>query len=330
LLCGAQDAALMLAHGVSEDEAAFVQKMNEYAEQLGMQNTHYTKAAGSVDTEEYTTAADLIRLGRAAAAIPGFAALTSAYRFEPDTNGNHFNSALTATLRLLYSDSSKYDARIKALLGAGFSNSSAGYSVVLLAELNGMQTLCVVSTKENRDDSLESITGVLDYLEKSFGTADCAASVAQLLNTVTDEGVTLAGDLQGVSVPVVKKQESVINPLDLSYTLSAPLGEAIVGEVYKNAVVMLGEAQIATVPMRVASVDGASDAAGAGEPNADATPETPKPTAKPITVEHFSKSDERYTPSLQERFGWVLFVGLAVLVSAAAIAVGSIIGRWRR
>ncbi len=329
VLCSSQDAALMLAHGVSEDETAFVAKMNEYAAQLGMTNTSFTRIAGAADPNEYTTCADLLRLARAAAALPGVTELVSAYEIEPNTTGNHLPKKLTASLRLLHSGSSKYDARIKSLFGGSYPKASGGYAAVALMEINGMQVMAVIGTTEERDDAFSPIAGMLDYWEYGFASVDCTATVSQLLGSVKEGGMALAGDMQDVRVTVIKKQEAVINPLDFSYTLGEPVGEAAVGEVYANAAVTLDGIELASVPMRITAMENppAAQETGAG---AGTTPLAPTPTAKPVPVEHFGPEDEVYQSSMQERFGWVLWVALAVLGSAGVIAIVSSLTKWRR
>jgi D-alanyl-D-alanine carboxypeptidase (penicillin-binding protein 5/6) len=56
------DATVALAEHVAGSEAAFVQMMNAYAEQLGMSGTHFMNTAGMPDPEHYMTARDAATL----------------------------------------------------------------------------------------------------------------------------------------------------------------------------------------------------------------------------------------------------------------------------
>jgi D-alanyl-D-alanine carboxypeptidase (penicillin-binding protein 5/6) len=56
------DASIALAELVSGSEEAFVTKMNQEAQRLGLANTHFTNATGLSDPQHYATAADLARL----------------------------------------------------------------------------------------------------------------------------------------------------------------------------------------------------------------------------------------------------------------------------
>ncbi len=62
LLASGNDAALVLAAYVAGDERAFVERMNEKARQLGLENTHFANPHGLDAEDHYSTAADLARL----------------------------------------------------------------------------------------------------------------------------------------------------------------------------------------------------------------------------------------------------------------------------
>ena len=61
----ANDVAVMLAEGVGGSEEAFVARMNEAAQQLGMTRTHYANPNGLPDDRQVTSARDLAKLTRA-------------------------------------------------------------------------------------------------------------------------------------------------------------------------------------------------------------------------------------------------------------------------
>ncbi|RDE08621.1 D-alanyl-D-alanine carboxypeptidase family protein [Pelagibacterium lacus] len=58
------DAAIALAEGIAGSEAAFAPIMNEMAEDIGLENSHFTNASGLPDPDMYVTARDLAQLGR--------------------------------------------------------------------------------------------------------------------------------------------------------------------------------------------------------------------------------------------------------------------------
>ena len=58
------DAAVVLAEGISGDEEAFAREMNRYAQLLGMQNTYFTNSTGWPHPDLQTTAKDLAILSK--------------------------------------------------------------------------------------------------------------------------------------------------------------------------------------------------------------------------------------------------------------------------
>jgi D-alanyl-D-alanine carboxypeptidase len=61
----ANDVAVMIAEGVAGSQEAFVQRMNEAAQRLGMTRTHFANVNGLPNEEQVTTARDLAKLARA-------------------------------------------------------------------------------------------------------------------------------------------------------------------------------------------------------------------------------------------------------------------------
>lgn len=65
VIASGNDAAVAMAEHVSGSETAFVQKMNERAAQLGMEQTHFVDCCGLTDSaEHYTSARDVALMSR--------------------------------------------------------------------------------------------------------------------------------------------------------------------------------------------------------------------------------------------------------------------------
>ncbi|MFI8105390.1 D-alanyl-D-alanine carboxypeptidase family protein [Streptomyces sp. NPDC086023] len=86
LAASANNVADELARWYGSDPVAFVAEMNRTAHRLGMDATHYTDPSG-LHTTSITTAADQVRLLRAALRLPDFATLASSSY--TDINGHH-------------------------------------------------------------------------------------------------------------------------------------------------------------------------------------------------------------------------------------------------
>ena len=65
IIQSANDACVALAEDLAGSESAFVKRMNQEAERLGMKNTHYANSTGLPDSGQYTTVQDLSILSAA-------------------------------------------------------------------------------------------------------------------------------------------------------------------------------------------------------------------------------------------------------------------------
>lgn len=77
LLPSGNDAANAAAVRIAGSQAAFVQRMNDRAEELGLENTHFVTPSGLDDEAHYSTARDMALLAREALSNPDFADICS-------------------------------------------------------------------------------------------------------------------------------------------------------------------------------------------------------------------------------------------------------------
>ena len=77
LLKSANDVAMVLAHDNASSIPAFAEKMNLRAAQLGATSSHFVNPHGLHDPNHYTTAHDLVLIGRAAMQQPLFREIVS-------------------------------------------------------------------------------------------------------------------------------------------------------------------------------------------------------------------------------------------------------------
>lgn len=75
LIASANDAVVALAIAVADSEAAFVAELNEYAQVLGLPDTHLVNATGLSGGEQYSTATDIRHLLTRVAQDPELAPL---------------------------------------------------------------------------------------------------------------------------------------------------------------------------------------------------------------------------------------------------------------
>jgi D-alanyl-D-alanine carboxypeptidase len=99
-------AKLLAQEGASGDPyERFVQEMNNTAAGLGLQNTHFTNAAGLYDEDHYTSAHDLAVIAAHAYAVPEVATASGAATYEFTSQGaNPRVISLTNTNKMLGQD----------------------------------------------------------------------------------------------------------------------------------------------------------------------------------------------------------------------------------
>lgn len=83
MLRSGNDAAVALAEACADgDEDAFIDRMNEKAQELGMTNTHYSCPNGLIDEDNYSTARDMAKLAKVAMENELFAKLAGTWYIE--------------------------------------------------------------------------------------------------------------------------------------------------------------------------------------------------------------------------------------------------------
>jgi D-alanyl-D-alanine carboxypeptidase (penicillin-binding protein 5/6) len=135
LLPSGCDAAIVIAHAVGGTTANFVAMMNHEAQQLGLQDTHYTSPYGALpDANQYTSVTDLVTLGRYAMAIPLFAHIVGQTFYELKATINHHDYPWYNTNNLL----DTYPGADGIKTG---NTSVAGYCLVFSATRNGRRLI---------------------------------------------------------------------------------------------------------------------------------------------------------------------------------------------
>jgi len=217
VIASANDAAVALAEHVAGSEAAFVERMNERAAELGMVNTHFENTNGLDDTVEnhVTSARDIALMSQALIRYPKITEYSSIW-MDTVRNGEF---GLTNTNRLVRF----YKGATGLKTG---STSKAGFCVSATAEREGMTLICVIMAAPSRDIRNAAATALLD-----FGFANFAVYRREgetLKNVEVLGGVTDV--CEGVYDPfstVVKKSDvgRVERKMELTQPLTAPIAK---------------------------------------------------------------------------------------------------------
>lgn len=140
------DAALVLAEYVGGgDWHKFVDMMNEKAEELGCEDTHFANPHGLHDDNHYTTPNDMVKITQYALELPEFTKITNQlYYTLRATNKSSEPRTVYSTNRMLNQniDNGEYYYQYTQGIKTG-SHDEAGYCLVSTAVKNGYSYLCV-------------------------------------------------------------------------------------------------------------------------------------------------------------------------------------------
>ncbi len=196
------DASIALAEHVSGTEEAFVDVMNQYAEQLGMINTHYNNATGLPSKEHRSTARDLSKLAKHIIFdhpehYPLYKEKVFKYNNIEQKNRN----------LLLF-----WDPRVDGLK-TGHTD-EAGYCLVSSAEENGMRLISVVmgarSERGRARESQKMLTYGFRYFESHLLYAQQEA--LQTVQVWLGQAEELAlGVKDGVYITIPRGQKGNLN-----------------------------------------------------------------------------------------------------------------------
>ena len=169
----ANDVAVMIAEGVAGSQEAFVQRMNEAAQHLGMTRTNFANVNGLPDERQVTTARDLAKLARAIIiAFPEHADLFTTVQVQVGKQIMRTHNGLLVSLP--GADGMK----------TGFICNS-GYNVVASATRDGRKLVAVVLGEQSLATRRVRATDLLEngfkrYFWKSmFGTSINGLAIQQ-------------------------------------------------------------------------------------------------------------------------------------------------------
>ena len=153
----ANDCACAMAEHIAGSESAFVDKMNEKAKALGMENTRFVNCTGLDDDpsaqSHRTSARDIALMSRAL--LKDHPAITQYTTIWMDTvRGGAFGLSNTNKLVRFYSGATG--------LKTGFT-SGAGYCLSASAKRDGMELIAVVMGAETSQDRFAACKSMLDY-----------------------------------------------------------------------------------------------------------------------------------------------------------------------
>lgn len=242
VVVSANDAAITLAEAISGSHDAFVQKMNEQAQQLGMNHTHFANATGWPADNHVSTVHDLSLLTEAL--MNDFSDYYKLFAEKTFT----YNGITQINRNLLLHRDNNIDG-----LKAGFSE-GAGYHLIASNKRHQRRVISILIGAASAESRATESSKLLNYALQQFDTVKfylAGQSIAKIrvyqgnqrkvnLGFLNDTYLTLPHGLSGVTLELSTEQP-LLAPIKKGQTvgiLSVKQGEKVVT---KLSVVSLDE-----------------------------------------------------------------------------------------
>ena len=229
------DASVALAEHVAGSEGTFVLFMNDYAQQIGMNNSNFENASGLPNNNQYTSAKDMALLSSAMIReFPNY------YKWYSQKEFTYNNITQTNRNKLLFTDST-VDG-----LKTGWTE-KAGYCLVTSANRVGMRLISVVMGSDSTSIRTAETEKLLDYGFRFFETQ----SVNDISHQVSVYKSKKANIKVGVSdrsfLTLPRNQfKYTTQTINLSGDLVAPINR---GDQVGTLVISFSDEDIATLPL---------------------------------------------------------------------------------
>ena len=232
------DAAIALAEHISGTESAFVERMNQQAEQMGMNNTNFVNVTGWPDEDHYTTPRDIVILTRAL--IKKYPEHYKLHKIkEYSYNGiKQYNRN-----KLLWRDKTVDGVK------TGHTN-SAGYCLVASAKRNEMRLISVVLGAKDDKSRADNSQELIEYGFRLFETHklyDAGSVLSEARIWKGQQSTVPVGILNDFYVTVEKgRYKNLKGLMELNSKLDAPIKR---GDVVGKAIIKDGDSKVIEVPL---------------------------------------------------------------------------------
>jgi len=160
MVSSGNDAAVVLSEYLAGSQEAFAEAMNKKAKQLELTETHFTNPDGLPTPDEYTTAADMVKLGRAVLeSFPEATEYTGAKEFTFDKIVHrNFNTLLF------------YDSRVNGIKTGHVDE--AGFHLVASAHSADLDLISAVMGTPSMEKRRVETDKLLDWAFRTFATVN--------------------------------------------------------------------------------------------------------------------------------------------------------------
>lgn len=258
LIGSANDAANVIAEHIAGSQSAFVEMMNDYAEQIGCTATYFTNASGLHDDNQHTTARDVARILDAALKNESFKTLFTTYDYMvPETNMSPERRLISGSSIQNKDSRLYYDERV---IGSRTGVTNDGRRcLTAAAEYNGMTIVSVVMGCESvyQEDGTSAITvggyqettKLLDACLTGYKTAEVLSAGHPIRQIAVEGGNNHLVMSADVSFSTVLPQDMTIDGLNFQYVdkpLQLPIekGQHVADVLIWNGSMCVGQSKL--------------------------------------------------------------------------------------
>jgi len=205
IIKSANDSAAVLAKEIAGSKEDFATMMNDRVAQLGLTNTHFTNSNGLDENENYTSAYDLAMIMRECIKNEEFMELIQLTDYTLPATNKHNEQYIFSGDNLII-EQSKYYYEYAVGGKTGYTG-DAGFTMVSLAEKDGMKLIAVTLGNSSKVDRYTDAKTLYDYgfnnfILKSFPRSDFQNKTYEF--TKADISFELNEDIS-MLVPIAKK-----------------------------------------------------------------------------------------------------------------------------
>lgn len=233
LVHSANDAANVLAEGVSGTIEDFVSLMNKKAGELGMKNTNYRNPHGYHDENHYMSARDLSVLSAYAMKNEKFAEIVSTPTYELPPTEKYPNTRLLSSNNMLINPTkgTKYIYKPAKGIKTGHTE-DAGYCLASFAEQNNASYLCVTMNAETDEDDNYSFVDTIALFKYGFenykmttisNEGDVLATVPVKWAKGSKHAILTTKDAIEILLPTSFSEDALVTNMSFSEKIKAPV-----------------------------------------------------------------------------------------------------------
>ena len=237
----ANDCACAMAEHLAGSEAAFVERMNERAKELGLNDTHFVNCTGLDDEpeakEHLTSAYDIAVMSRELLRHDAIRKYTTIWM---DTvRDGQFGLSNTNKLVRFYEGTTG--------LKTGYT-SSAGHCLSASAQRSGMELIAVVLGCSSSTDRFESAKALLDHGFANYALVEVDPGALDPIPVKLGMQDTVCAVPQTTTPLLVDKNAAanITRQAQLPDTVPAPVAE---GEVLGTLMIRAGDQELARIPL---------------------------------------------------------------------------------